>query len=508
MDNPSDGKELRSTRQEALPPEECRGTPSVEIEFSPPQFRIKVMFELDDARVQRPKVRFQYGRRPKTSAQMKEPPHTLQESGGLVARKEVFGEPAGQAKSELHTVSVPSSSQSAEVNLSLASEIEMLHGTPESLDNVHRQMKQSKLVSPGFTDEVKTRGGATEGDPEADVKQVTDTGNELPQTSHRKYEVLPAGTKTRFGAAQGKLNANKPNRAPTRKNVVSLAKGVLTKCEKMINICRKPRKFLHIRNKVPEMLNRPSVALRAKTKTTSRATKYQFNLSETDTIPIAERLVSLALGVLTKCEKLASMCREITEVFPDRLLPRIMASSKYPILHPFLCFMLIEISFLIIKLLSEIMSALMCLIYIIVHKEKMDIVPNIIFSSLDALMIGLLSLETKYKILCTNFIVDVKILTPEELAVTLQGNRTDCIQTAMCEQPGVSGEKTGIPSQLFQTPYEQDEAGSVALLEVARCSLTLLEKDSIKMRLTIVGLKLESMEQKILPLTALKNPSE
>ncbi|XP_023711191.1 uncharacterized protein LOC111866450 isoform X5 [Cryptotermes secundus] len=453
-----------------------------------------------EAPVERPEVRFQYDKRPKTSAQMKELPHTLQESGCLVSCKEVFGEPGGQAKVEFHTSPVPSSSQSTkfpwEVSPNLAAKVEMLYGTRESLHNVHRQMKQSNLEYPGFTDEVKIQRGAMEGDPKADVKQVTDTGN----------EVLPAGTETGFADAQGKLNANEPDRAPTRKNVASLVTDILTKCDKLTNICGKPRKFLHNRNELLQMLNRPSVVLRAKTETTSGTTKYQLNMNERDTIPIRESLVSLALGVLTKCQKMANICKEITNVFPEHLLPRIMVSSKYPILHPILCFMLIEISFLIIKLLSELMSALMSLIYVIIHKGIMNIVPDVIIDSLDTLMISLPSLETKYKILCTNLMIDVKILTPEELDVAVQENQTENMQTDMCEQTGVSGEKTDTPSQLFQTPHEQDEACSAVLLEVPRCSLPLLVKDSIKMRLWTVGLTLELMEQKIV--TALKNPSE
>jgi hypothetical protein len=506
VDNPSDGKELRSKRQKALPPEECRETPTVE---TGPQVRDEVKFELFELPVKRPEIKYRYGKRTKTSAGIRELSHTLQESGGVGSRKEVVGKLGGQAKTELHTVSVQSSSQSidvpSEASLTLAEEAELFPGT--FLYSVHRQMKQSNLESSGVTDEVKTQRGATEGDPKVEVKQVADTGHEMPETTHREFVVLPGGSETRFGAAQGKLNVNEPERLPTPKHAVTLTIGLLSKCDKLINMCGKPRKFFYTGSEMPEMPRRESVVLSAKTGTTSGAIQDQLNINEPDTVPIAKHLLSLAMDVLTKCEKLTNTCKEITDVIPHQLARRTMAHFKNS-LHPGLYFMLAEISFLIIKLFSELISAFMFLIYVIIHPECMDILPENITSSLDTLMVALLNLEIKYKMLCTRYIIKLNIFTPKELDETLQNYQTECVQIDTSEETDVSGERTKISSEMLQTLYEHDEALFLAPSEVPRCSLTLLEKDSIKTRLTVIGIKLSLIGEKILPLTSLKHPSQ
>jgi hypothetical protein len=514
--SPLDGKELRSKRKKVLSAEERRETHTVKSKLSRPQVRDKVKFELE-ASVQEPQIKFRYYKHPKASAEMRELPHTLQESGGLSARKEVFGKLGGQAKNEFHTAPVQSSSKSMEVplelNLILTQETGMFHATPEYLDNVHRQLKQSNSGSSSVTDEVKTRRGAAEGVPKVDVKQVADTvniirnfsdiGNKTLGTSYREFEVLPDETEIRFEAAQGKLNVNEPDRLPTPKLLVSLAISVLTKCEKLINICRKACNFSDTGNEMPETLHRESIVLHARTETVFGAIQELLNINEPNTIHIPKHSVSMAIGVLIKCEKLASMCTEITVAFPDRLPSLIMTSSIHP-LHPRLFFMLAEISFLIIKLFSELISSLISLIYIIIHAEYMDIVPENIISSLDTLIVALFKVGMKYKILCTRYILQLNILSPGKFDQMLQNYQRDCIQIDMSEQTDVPRGKVEMPSHLFETLYEEEETCTLGLSEVSQCSLTLLQKDSIKIRLMVIGIKLSLIGEKILPLTALK----
>jgi hypothetical protein len=492
VDNPSHGKELGSKRQKALSLEKRDKTPTAKGECSRPQVRGKVKFEP----LKIPKIPFRYDKSPRTYTKKKELPHTLQESGGQGSSKEVSGKPGGQAKNEFLTEPVQSSSQSVEVPLEASlvptEETKMLHGTPEVL-----QMKQYSLESSGVTDEVKTQRGATEENPEVDVKQVADTGNEMPETSHREV-----GTGTKFGATQGKLNVNEPDRLPTLNRIVCLAIDVLAKCDKLINICRKKHDFSDTWNDMPESLHRENLVPAAEMAATFGAALSEMNTTESDTVPIPKHLISKGMGVLAKCEKLTSMCREITDVFPERLPTRIMVSFKHH-LHPKLFFMLADISFSIIKLLSQFISALMFLIYIIIHVGYMDIIPDNIISSLNTLMVTLSNLEIKYKKLCARYIIHLHFLTPEELQQALQNYQRQCIHTDMSEQSDDPGEKTEFSSQLNETLCEQDEACSLPLLEVARCSMSLLEKDSVKVRLRLIGIKLAEIGQKILPLTTL-----
>jgi hypothetical protein len=501
VDNPSGGKVLRSKRQKALPPEERRKTRTRR------QVRHKVKFEIDEASVQEPKTAFRSDKNLKTYEKKKGLPHALQESGDLGAHKEEFGKLGGQAKKELSAAPVQSSSQSRQVpletSLIVTEEAEKLRGTSESFDNVQRQLKQSNLESSGVTDEAKTRQEAAEGAPRVDVKQVADIESDTPGTSHRGLEVLPAKTETIFGPTQGKRNVKEPVKLPTPNLLVSLVIGVHAKCNKLINICIKAHKFLDTGNEMPENLLRESVVLRAETEATFGTIQDELNINEPNTAPIPKHTLSLAVEVLTKCEKLANMCRKITDVFPDRLPPQIMTSFNHP-LHPRLFFMLAEISFLIIKLFSELISALMYLIYIIIHAHYMNILPENIIPSLDTMMVALLDIKIKYNTLCIRYIHEVNILTPGELEEALQYYQTECRETDKSEQT----ETAEMSSQLSETFHEQDETCSLALSEVPLSYLSLLQKDSVKIRLTVIGIKLSLIGEKILPSTTSKKPSE
>jgi hypothetical protein len=441
--NPSCEQESRSPCQEALSPEEARETPTVENEF----VSDKVTVDLDETSVQELKKKFRYKQHPKISVKMKELQHKLQESRCLGFHREVFRKLKAQVNSESDKGPVQYSCQPMEVhlegNLNLTEQTEELHGSPESVDNVHREMKQSDIDASGVTDEVKTQRVIMERYPDVDVKQVTDTvkhsrhlwdiGNEKSGTPHRANEVLPAETQTAFGAIQDKGNGNEP-----------------------------------------------------------------------DADPIPKRSISVAMGVLTKCEKLIDMCTKIINVLPDNLLFCIINSNAHH-LYQRLFYILTEISFLIIKFLSDLLSAFASMIYIIIHSDNVEIMSENIISAVDTMMLTLPYLEMKYTILCFDYLLKLNILTTERIDQELQNNRTqtECKQTDLSEHTEVSGEKTESSSQGLETLNEQDEACCLAMSEVARCSVTYPEKCAVKTRLMVIGIMLTSIGHKILSISGL-----